>query len=148
MIAGLSHVAVAVPDIAKASALLREKFGISVGAVAENAVQKVRLAYADLGSARLELIEPSTDDSPLWSFLERNPKGGLHHVAFLVTSLERSLEELTQTGTRIIGTPGRSVHGDPIAFLHPADILGTLVELEERQVPEASARSNPTRHAD
>jgi methylmalonyl-CoA/ethylmalonyl-CoA epimerase len=148
MITGLSHVAIAVPDIAKASALLRDKFGILVGAVAENAVQKVRLAYADLGSARLELIEPSSDDSPLWSFLKRNPKGGLHHVAFLVTSLETLLDELTRSGTRIVGTPGRSVHGDPIAFLHPADILGTLVELEQRQVPEANARPTPARHAD
>jgi methylmalonyl-CoA/ethylmalonyl-CoA epimerase len=132
MIQKLSHVAIAVPDIAQAIELYHDKFGVSFGPVVENPQQKVRLAYADLGNARLEIIEPMSKDSPLTAFLRRNPKGGLHHVAFNVENLGKSLTAMMETGIRVVGKPGTSVHGDPIAFLHPADLLGTLVELEER----------------
>lgn len=131
MFHGLSHVAVAVPDIEQAIKLYRDKLGISFGPIHENPHQKVRLAYADLGNAKLEIIEPVSEQSPLSAFLERNPKGGLHHVAFNVGNLESALAALANSGTRVVGTPGTSVHGHPIAFLHPADLGGILVELEE-----------------
>jgi len=79
MITGLNHVSIVVPDIAIAARQLNEKYGLAVGSRMENAEQGVRLAYVELGAARIELIEPSRPDSPVAKFLERNPKGGIHH---------------------------------------------------------------------
>ena len=74
MITGLNHVSIVVPDIAAAARQLSEKYGLAVGPRMENAEQGVRLAYVELGAARIELIEPSRPDSPVAKFLERNPK--------------------------------------------------------------------------
>ena len=133
MITGLSHVAIAVPSIAAATETLARTLGLTVGAIVENAEQGVRLAYVDLGNARLELIEPLRDDSPIVRFLERNPAGGLHHVSFNVGDLDAALAAMTEAGARMVGRRGHNTHGEPIAFLHPADVLGALVELEEHR---------------
>jgi methylmalonyl-CoA/ethylmalonyl-CoA epimerase len=78
-------------------------------------------------------MEPTCPDSPLAKFLERNPKGGLHHFSLGVDSIKRTTGALRANGVRILGDdrPQRSVAGDRIAFVHPADFLGALVELEE-----------------
>jgi methylmalonyl-CoA/ethylmalonyl-CoA epimerase len=93
----------------------------------------VRLAYVDLGNARIELIEPARPDSPVAKFLERNPKGGIHHFSLHVDDMASTAEALRAQGIRILGD-GRqqyNVAGERIAFVHPADFLGALVELEE-----------------
>jgi methylmalonyl-CoA/ethylmalonyl-CoA epimerase len=133
MITGLSHVAIAVPSIASAAETLARVLGVTVGPIVENAEQGVRLAYADLGNARLELIEPLRADGSVARFLERNPAGGLHHVSFSVEDLDAALAATAQAGVRAAGHRGHNTHGQPIAFLHPADVLGALVELEERR---------------
>lgn len=130
-VTGLSHVAIAVPDIATAAAALQRRLGITAGPVHENAAQGVRLAYIDLGNARIELISPLGPDSPVAKFLERNPGGGLHHVCFNVGDLDAALAVATEAGARRAGNTGRNVHGDRIAFLNPKELLGALVELEE-----------------
>ncbi len=131
-ITGLSHVAIAVPDIASAAAALERKLGVKAGPIHENAAQGVRLAYIDLGNARIELIAPIGPDAPLNKFLEKNPAGGLHHVAFNVPDIEAALAEAADAGARQTGKTGLNVHGERIAFLHPRDLLGALVELEEK----------------
>lgn len=138
MITGLSHVTIAVPSIAAAAETLAERLGLSIGPILDNPEQGVRLAYADLGNARLELIEPARPDSPIARFLERNPAGGLHHVSFNVDDLDSALAAVQAAGARMAGQRGRNTHGQAIAFLHPADVLGALVELEERRNQELS----------
>jgi methylmalonyl-CoA/ethylmalonyl-CoA epimerase len=133
VITGLSHVAIAVPSITAAAEVLARRLGLAIGPIHDNAEQGVRLAYADLGNARLELIEPLRPDSPVARFLERNPAGGLHHLAFATGDLDAALAATAETGTRVVGRRGHNTHGQAIAFLHPADLLGALVELEERQ---------------
>jgi len=133
MITGLSHVAIAVPNIAAATETLARKLGLTVGPILDNPEQGVRLAYVDLGNARLELIEPLRADSPVARFLERNRAGGLHHVSFNVGDLDAALAATAEAGARMVGRRGHNTHGEPIAFLHPADVLGALVELEERR---------------
>ena len=128
----LSHVAIAVPDVAAAAALLEKRLGIKAGPVHENTAQGVKLCYIELGNARIELIAPLSDASPLARFLEKNPSGGLHHVAFNVPDMDAALAAVTQSGARQLGATGLNVHGEKIAFLHPKDLLGTLVELEEK----------------
>jgi methylmalonyl-CoA/ethylmalonyl-CoA epimerase len=133
MITALNHVSIVVPDIETAARRLRETYGLEVGPLMLNADQGVRLAYVELGAARIELIEPSQPDSPVAKFLERNPKGGIHHFCLGVDDVEDTVRGLTQDGVRVLGggKPQHNVAGERIAFIHPGDFLGALVELEE-----------------
>jgi methylmalonyl-CoA/ethylmalonyl-CoA epimerase len=135
MITALSHVSIAVPDLEAAARQLNDKYGLSVGARMVNAEQGVRLAYVEFGSGKIELMEPSRPDSPIAKFLERNPKGGIHHFCLGVDDVEKAAHALAQNGVRVLGAgkSQRNVAGEPIAFLHPGDFLGALVELEEQK---------------
>ena len=133
MITGLSHVSIVVPDLAKAAERLKQVYGLSTGEPQVNEHQGVRLAYVELPNARIELMEPSRADSPIGKFLERNPKGGIHHFCLAVDSVDATAQSISSAGARVLGDgrPQVNVHGERIAFVHPADFLGALVELEE-----------------
>ena len=135
MITGLSHVSIVVPDLEAAARQLNEKYGLLVGERRVNAEQGVRLAYVELGAAKIELMEPSRADSPVAKFLKRNPKGGIHHFALSVDDVETAVRGFGQNGVRVLGDgkPQHSVAGERIAFIHPGDFLGALVELEEHK---------------
>jgi methylmalonyl-CoA/ethylmalonyl-CoA epimerase len=135
MITGLSHVSIVVADLESAAARLNELYGVQVGEVKANEEQGVRLAYVELGNARIELMQPSRPDSPVAKFLERNPKGGIHHFCLAVDSVDATVQALADKGLRVLGDdkPQRNVHGERIAFVHPKDFLGALVELEEHK---------------
>ena len=135
MLTGFSHVSIVVPDIEAAAKALADKYGLTVGKTMVNDQQGVRLAYVDLGNAKVELMEPSRPDSPVAKFLERNPKGGIHHFSLSVDSVDDTARALSDKGVRVLGD-GKAQHnvaGERIAFLHPADFLGALVELEEHK---------------
>lgn len=133
MITGLNHVSIAVPDLEAAARQLSEKYGLVLGPRLVNAEQGVRLAYVELGAARIELIAPSRPDSPIAKFLERNPGGGIHHLCLGVDNVDDAVGGLAQNGVRVLGggKPQHNVAGERIAFVHPGDFLGALVELEE-----------------
>ena len=137
MITGLSHVSIVVPDLEAAVKTLGERYGLRVGERSVNAEQGVRLAYVELPGARIELMEPSRPDSPIAKFLERNPKGGIHHFSLGVDRIDDTLHSLRDKGVRVLGDgkPRHNIAGERIAFIHPADFLGALVELEARQSP-------------
>jgi methylmalonyl-CoA/ethylmalonyl-CoA epimerase len=134
MFTGLSHVSLVVPDLDAAARRLRETYGLTVGETRTNAEQGVHLAYVELGNARIELMAPSRPDSPVAKFLERNPKGGIHHLSLAVEGVDAAADALRRHGVRILGDgrPQYNVAGERIAFVHPADFLGALVELEEQ----------------
>ena len=133
MITGLNHVSIVVPDLAAATARLESVYGLKAGAPMVNETQGVRLAWIELPNAKLELMEPTRPDSPVARFLERNPHGGIHHVCLSVDQLSTTLDALARHGVRALGgdPTQRNVHGDPIAFLHPRDFRGALIELEQ-----------------
>ena len=133
MITGLNHISVAVPDLEAAARQLSEKYGLVLGPRLVNAEQGVRLAYVELGAARIELIAPSRPDSPIAKFLERNPGGGIHHLCLGVDNVDETVGGLAQNGVRVLGggKPQHNVAGERIAFVHPGDFLGALIELEE-----------------
>jgi methylmalonyl-CoA/ethylmalonyl-CoA epimerase len=133
MITGLSHVSIVVPDLEAAAARLAKIYGLTIGEPKINEEQGVRLAYVELPNARIELMAPLRADSPVAKFLERNPKGGIHHLCLSVDSVQKTARTIAAAGTRVLGDgkPQWNVHGERIAFLHPADFLGALVELEE-----------------
>ena len=133
MITGLNHVSIVVPDIEAAARQLQEKYGLTVGPRTVNSEQGVRLAYVELGAGKIELIAPARPDSPVAKFLERNPQGGIHHLCLGVDDVAETVRDFGATGVRVLGggKPQHNVAGERIAFIHPGDFLGALVELEE-----------------
>jgi len=143
MITGLSHVSIAVPSLEAAAKRLKELYGLEVGAAKVNEEQGVRLAYVELPNARIELMEPSRPGSPISKFLEKNPAGGIHHFCLNVDNLAAAAGSMKAKGARVLGdgTPQRNIHGERIAFVHPKDFLGALVELEESKAKVESRKS-------
>ncbi len=138
MITGFSHVSIVVPDLAAALDKLRITYGLTAGTIKVNDEQGVRMTYIDLGNAKIELMEPSRPDSPVAKFLERNPKGGIHHFCLGVDSVAQTTTELTAAGAQVLGDGKMqlNVHGERIAFVHPKDFLGALIELEENKLEQ------------
>ena len=140
MITGLSHVSIAVPSLEAAAKRLKELYGLEVGAAKVNEQQGVRLAYVELRNARIELMEPSRPGSPISKFLEKNPAGGIHHFCLNVDDVAATARVVAGKGVRVLGDGSQqhNVHGERIAFVHPKDFLGALVELEEHKSMEES----------
>jgi methylmalonyl-CoA epimerase len=91
--------------------------------------QKVRVAMLPIGESRVELLEPTSDDSPISKFLEKRG-GGIHHIAIEVDDIEASLAKLKSEGMRLIDeTPRIGAEGCLVAFVHPASANGVLLEL-------------------
>ena len=91
--------------------------------------QKVRVAMLPLGESRIELLEPTSDDSPISKFLEKRG-GGIHHIAVEVEDIESSLAKLKEKGMRLIDEKPRiGAEGCLVAFVHPSSANGVLLEL-------------------
>ncbi|WP_099866186.1 methylmalonyl-CoA epimerase [Pararhizobium haloflavum] len=133
MIGKLNHVAIAVPDLAAASAIYREQLGAKVSASQALPHHGVTVVFIDLGNTKVELLEPLGEDSPIAAFLEKNPSGGMHHICYEVDDINAALDRMKSTGARVLGSgePKVGAHGKPVVFLHPKDFCGTLVELEQ-----------------
>jgi methylmalonyl-CoA/ethylmalonyl-CoA epimerase len=133
MLGRLNHVAIAVPDLAAAARLYREKLGARVSEPQPLPEHGVTVVFVDLPNARVELLEPLGDASPIAAFLGRNPDGGMHHICYEVDDILAARERLKSEGARILGDgePRIGAHGNPVLFLHPKDFTGTLIELEQ-----------------
>ena len=134
MIGRLNHVGVATPSIAASVRMYAELLGATAAHEPfDLPTQGVRVCFIDLPNSQIELIEPLGDDSPIRSFLAKNPKGGQHHVCFEVEDILAARDALKARGATILGTgePRIGAHGTPILFLHPKDMGGVLVELME-----------------
>jgi len=133
MIGRLNHVAIAVPDVAAAAALYRDKLGARVSAAVPQPEHGVTTAFVELSNAKIELLEPLGPGSPIANFLARNPAGGVHHLCYEVDDIRAARERLKASGARVLGDgePRIGAHGKPVLFLDPKDFAGTLIELEE-----------------
>ncbi len=133
MIGRLNHVAIAVRDIAAASATYRDMLGAQVGAPFAQAEHGVTVVFIELPNTKIELLEPLGENSPIAKFLEKNPDGGIHHICYEVPDILAARDRLKSGGARVLGdgTPKIGAHGKPVLFLHPKDFNGTLVELEQ-----------------
>lgn len=134
MIGPLNHIAIAVPDLAAAAKLYRETLGAKVSPPIDLPEQGVTTVFVELPNAKIELIHPLGNKSPIASFLARNPAGGIHHVCYEVDDIRAACDRLKAAGARLLadGEPKTGAHGKLVLFLHPKDFLGTLIELEER----------------
>ena len=133
MIGRLNHIAIAVPDLAKASELYRTVMGAKVSAPKEQPAHGVTVVFVELPNTKIELLEPLGEASPIKAFLEKNPAGGIHHVCYEVADILAARDHLKAEGARVLGdgNPKTGAHGKPVLFLHPKDFCGTLVELEQ-----------------
>lgn len=126
----IDHIGVAVRSIAAASRLY-ETLGLGVSAPERLPDNGVTAAFVAVGETRIELLEPLGPDGPIARFLERRGEG-IHHIAFAVADLAAALAHARGAGFAVIdATPRPGAHGSRIAFLHPKDTHGVLIELVE-----------------
>ncbi|WP_435138191.1 methylmalonyl-CoA epimerase [Pseudopelagicola sp. nBUS_19] len=133
MIGRLNHVAIAVPDLEAASEQYKSALGATVGVPQDEPNHGVRVVFIELPNTKIELLYPLNENSPVQSFLNKNPSGGIHHICYEVDDILAARDQLRAKGARVLGTgePKIGAHGKPVLFLHPKDFNGCLVELEQ-----------------
>ena len=133
MIGRLNHVAIAVPDLAGATAQYRDVLGARVSDPVDQPDHGVTVVFVELPNAKIELLHPLGDNSPIAAFLARSPSGGMHHLCYEVEDILAARDKLAAEGARVLGDgePKIGAHDKPVLFLHPKDFCGTLVELEQ-----------------
>ena len=132
MIGKLNHVGVATPSIDASVAMYRDVLGAtSITDKWAMPEQGVWVCFVNLPNSQIELIEPYSETSPIRAFLEKNPKGGQHHVCFEVEDIIAARDEMKARGATVLGEPRIGAHGTPVIFVHPKDMGGVLVELME-----------------
>jgi methylmalonyl-CoA/ethylmalonyl-CoA epimerase len=133
MIGKLNHVAIAVPDLKRATRNYRETLGARVSAAKPEPDHGVTVVFVELPNTKIELLQPLGANSPIAKFLERNPDGGIHHLCYEVEDIIAARNQLEARGARVLGdgNPKIGAHGKPVLFLHPKDFAGTLIEIEQ-----------------
>ncbi|TYO99209.1 methylmalonyl-CoA epimerase [Geothermobacter ehrlichii] len=125
----INHIGIAVKSLEASIPFYRDTLGMAYEGSEEVAEQKVKVAFLAVGESRIELLEPTAEDSPVAKFIEKNGEG-IHHIAYQVDDIETALAELQQQEVRLIDkVPRRGAHGTRIAFLHPRATGGVLTEL-------------------
>ncbi|MHA1215968.1 MAG: methylmalonyl-CoA epimerase [Candidatus Thorarchaeota archaeon] len=125
----IDHVGIAVRSIDEVLPYYRDVLGLRYVGEEEVPDQKVRVAFLEVGESRIELLEPTSDDSPISGFLDKRG-GGMHHIAVLVENIEEALQRHREAGSRLIDErPRNGAHGMRIAFVHPKTTAGVLLEL-------------------
>lgn len=129
MLSKINHIGVAVTSLDEAVPFYRDNLGMAFTGTEEVAEQKVRVAFFQIGETKIELLEPTAEDSPIAKFLEKNGNG-IHHIAYEVDDIEAAIAKLLADGARMIdSSPRTGAHGARIAFVHPKSSGGVLTEL-------------------
>src|ERR1700704_2519895 len=128
----IDHIGIATRGIEDAMTFYRDALGLDVAETEEVAEQKVRVAMLPIGESRIELLEATSDDSPISRFLEKRGPG-IHHIAVRVDDIQTTLAGLKQKGARLIDdVPRRGAGGCLVAFVHPSSTGGVLLELVQK----------------
>ena len=129
MLHNVNHIGIAVQSLEASIGFYQDALAMPLQGIEEIAGQKVRVAMLQVGESKIELLEPTSPDSPIARFLEKNGPG-IHHIAYEVADIEAAIAQLTQSGVRMIDeSPRAGAHGSRIAFLHPKSSGGVLTEL-------------------
>lgn len=129
----LSHIAIACPQIQEVAKKL-QVISLEIKGEHDVPTEKVRVAMLPLQVSPkvcIELLEPQTHDSPISKFLEKKPQGGIHHLSFEVTELEKWVKKIEKSGMTILPPGIRKAARGRALFIHPKSFGGILVELEE-----------------
>ncbi len=137
MIGRLNHVGIATPSIDEALEVYRDVLGATSFTDRKSLPEfGVTVCFVNLPNGQIELLEPLGEASVVSAFLDRNPRGGQHHLCFEVPDIYVARDEMKAKGAEVLGTgePRIGAHGVPVIFVHPRDMGGVLVEL--MQAPE------------
>jgi methylmalonyl-CoA/ethylmalonyl-CoA epimerase len=142
MIGRMNHIGIAVPNIEACFETYRRLYGATDFVQPfDMPAQGVRVGFINLPNTQLEIIEPLGEKSPIINFLEKNPKGGQHHVCFEVKDIHAAKADMEKKGAKVLGEPRIGAHGTLVIFIHPKDSDGVLVELmQEPPMKEAGGR--------
>ena len=128
----LNHVGIAVPNLEEAMETYRTLYGATdITTPFDMPAQGVKVCFVNLPNSQIELIEPLNEESPIWNFIQKNPKGGQHHVCFEVEEIHAAVAAMKERGATVLGEPRIGAHGTPIVFIHPKNSNGVLIELME-----------------
>jgi methylmalonyl-CoA/ethylmalonyl-CoA epimerase len=126
----LDHIGIAVKSLDAAK--IYEVLGLKIEHTEHVPTQKVNTAFLSVGDSNLELLEPTSADSPIAKFIEKRGEG-IHHICLRVDNIEEHLEKLKASGYRLVNeAPVPGAHGCRVAFLHPSAGNGVLIELSEK----------------
>jgi methylmalonyl-CoA/ethylmalonyl-CoA epimerase len=129
MIQKIDHLGIAVRSLDEAVPYYERALGLKCDHREEVPSQKVRTAFFTVGEVHLELLEPTDPDSPIAKYLEKNPSGGIHHIAFGTDSVENQLTQASNAGVKLIHEkPFEGAGNKLVAFLHPKSTFGVLTE--------------------
>ena len=130
----IDHIGIATNGIDETVSFYRDSLGLAVTEIEEVANQQVRVAMLPVGESRIELLEPTSEESPISRFLaKRGP--GIHHIALRVEDIRQSLTDLKEKGARLIDEePRTGAGGCLVAFIHPSSPGGVLIELVQSSV--------------
>lgn len=141
MIKQIDHIGIAVADLDKQMKFYSEVLGLTCAGIEEIEDQNVKVALFPVGEIRIELLQPTSANSPIAKFLEKRGEG-IHHIAYLVTDLEHDLQRLEEQQVQLIEPQVRiGAGGHKIAFLHPKSTFGVLVEMCEQVQNEGENNS-------
>ncbi len=129
MLQKIDHLGIAVRSLDEAVPYYENALGLKCEHREEVISQKVRTAFFSVGEVHLELLEPTDPESPIAKFLEKNPNGGIHHIAFATTDIRGQLQQAAGAGVRLINPePFEGAANKLVAFLHPKSTFGVLTE--------------------
>ena len=133
MIGKLNHIAIATPKLDEAVETYKNMLGVKISSPIDQIDHGVKAVFIELPNTKIELLEPLGEKSPIENFLEKNKKGGIHHICFEVEDINSAILSLEKDGATVLGDGEAKIgaHGNPVIFLHPKDFNGTLIELEE-----------------
>ena len=127
----IDHIGIAVKSLQEAVKVYETALGLVIAGYDQVDEQGVRVAMLSIGESRIELLEPTGEDSPVQKFMSKRGEG-IHHLAVRVDNIEEALERLKASGARLIDSvPRRGAHNTRVAFVHPASTHGVLLELVE-----------------
>jgi len=128
----IEHIGIAVKNLEEAISYYENILGLKCYAIEEVADQKVKTAFFMVGETKIELLEATSEESPIARFIAKKGEG-VHHIAFAVEELNSLLPELKSKGVELIDEqPRKGAEGMSIAFLHPKSTFGVLTELCEK----------------
>lgn len=129
----IDHIGIATNGINDAATFWREALGLSMPEIEEVADQKVKVAMLPIGESRIELLEATSEDSPIAKFVQKRGPG-IHHIAVRVNDIRAALSRLKSEGTRLIDAePRPGAGGCLVAFVHPSSAGGVLLELVQHR---------------
>jgi methylmalonyl-CoA epimerase len=127
----IDHIGIAVKSLAEVTRFYEDVVGLKVSGYDEVEDQRVRVAMVPVGESRLELLEPTDEQSPIEKFMAKRGEG-IHHIALSVDNIEEALERFRAAGVRLIDSiPRKGAHNTRVAFIHPSTTHGVLLELVE-----------------